>query len=342
MKRIFAILIIAISLASCERLMMPKPSGKLPSEIYEQLWTTLDEGYVYFKYRGIDWDTLHGEFRKKIEDTMTEEALFDTLTLMLDKMHDPSISLKSSFKEYYFIDTSTYLPNFNRKMLERTYWKGHRKTGPFIHKIIDSIGYVYYGSFKDEVKEEHLNIIIEELRLNNDSIKGVIFDIRDNAGGDIKNAYRLLERMGVDTTFTLSAVLYKSFYKRSKERDDFTDPETSYIEQVDKTKFPKQFILLTNRETKAEAALFAAGSQGYTNVKIFGDITGGQAGRIIGTELQNGWQLEFPGSYHTTNDDRNIEEGVVPDNIVNTTQADEALGKDAIIDAALKAIYDGE
>lgn len=340
MKRLLLLLALSVSLVSCERLMMEKPTGKTPTEVFEHLWKTMDEGYVYFKYRGVNWDSIHTEFKEKIYDTMTKEALFDTCAVMLERLHDPYVTLKSSFREFYFIDTTYYLPNFNRKVLERNYWKNHKKTGPFIHTVIDSIGYVYYGSFKDEVTEEHLNMIIEPLRFNNDSIQGMIFDVRNNEGGDIRNAFELLKRMGVDTNFTISAVLYKTFYKKSREKDDFTEAEAAFIEQNDKTKFPKQFIVLANRGTKAEAALFTTGAKGYQNVRVFGDTTGGGAGRIVGAELPNGWQFTYPASYCTTDDDRNIEDGVLPHERVDNTATDEANGVDRILEAALKAIKD--
>lgn len=342
MKKLILFACLFISLSSCERLIMPKPVSKSPTEVFEHLWKTIDEGYVYFKYRGIDWDTIHTEFQAKIYDTMPPEALFDTCAVMLARLQDPYVSLKSSFREYSYIDTAefNYLPNFNRKNLEKYYWKNYKKIGPFIHTIIDSVGYVYYGSFKDEVKEEHLNMIIEPLRLKNDSIHGMVFDIRNNEGGDMRNAFELLKRMGVDTSYTISAVLYKAFYKSSKEKDDFTEAQTAYIEQNDKVKFPRQFVVLTNRSTKAEAALFATGAKGYQNVRVYGDTTGGGAGRIVGAELPNGWQFTYPASYFTTDDDRNIEDGVAPHQRVDITPADEAKGVDAILDAALQALKD--
>lgn len=342
MKSIYAILLLSLSLTlfSCERLIMPKPTGKTPTEVFEHMWKTIDEGYVYFKYRGVNWDSIYSEFKPKIFDTMTDKQLFDTCALMLSRLKDPSVGMKTSFSEYHYVDTTYYLPNFNRKLLERHYWKSHDNTGPFIHTVIDSIGYIYYESFEDEVKDEHLDIIIEQLRLRNDSIQGVVFDIRDNRGGNMANAFTLLKRMGPDTSFTLSSVLFKAFYKNSAERDDITEAQTSYIEQSDKTKFPKQFILLTNRGTMAEAALFATGAKGYKNVTVMGDTTRGRAGRIVGAEMPNGWIVNYPASFFTTDDDRNVEDGIAPHVKVDTTPADEAKGIDAIVEAALKAIND--
>lgn len=337
MKRFIAVLLCSVILVSCERLLMPKPEGKKPTEVFEYMWKTLEEGYVYFGYRVVNWDEVYSEFRPKITDSMTARQLYDTCALMLSRLHDPSVSLKASFAEYHYTDTSYYLANFNRRLLERYYWKDYRQTGPFIHTVIDSIGYVYYGSFEDKVTDEHLDILIEDLRLDT-NLRGVIFDVRDNKGGDINNAFTLLKRMGVDTNFKLSAVLFKAYYKKGPERGDFTEAQTSYIEQSDKVKFPKKFVLLANRGTMAEAALFATGAKGFQNVTMMGDTTGGRAGRIVGAEMPNGWILEYPASYFTTDDGRNLEEGVLPDITVHTTPADEAQGRDAILEAALDKI----
>lgn len=337
MKRIIAVLLLSIGLAGCEKLMMSKPGGKKPTDVFENVWKTLEEGYVYFGYRAVNWDEVYKEFKPKINDTMTSAQLFDTCVQMLMRLEDPSVSLKASFAEYHYPDTSNYLPNFNRRLLERNYWKNYKQAGPFIHTVIDSIGYIYYSSFEDKITDAHLDIIIEPLR-EDSNIRGVIFDIRDNKGGDINNAFTLLKRMGVDTSFKLSAVLFKAFYKKGPERGDFTEAQTSYIEQSGKVKFPKRFVLLTNRTTMAEAALFTTGAKGFTNVKVMGDTTGGRAGRIVGAELPNGWILEYPASYFTTDDGRNLEDGVLPDKTVHTTPADEAQGKDAILEAALLEI----
>lgn len=337
MKRLVTLIMLSFTLAACEKLLMPKPEGKKPKEVFEYMWKTIEEGYVYFGYRPVNWDEVYKEFEPGISDTMTSRQLYDTCVQMLKRLDDPSISLKTSFGEYHHVDTTNYLPNFNRRLLERYYWKDYQQTGPFIHTVIDSIGYIYYGSFKDKVSDNHLDIVIEQLRTDS-NIRGVVFDVRDNKGGDINNAFALLKRMGVDTSFNLSAVLFKAYYKKGPERGDFTPAQTSYIEQSDKMKFPRRFALLTNRGTMAEAALFATGAKGFHNVVMIGDTTGGRAGRIVGAEMPNGWILEYPASYFTTDDGRNLEDGVLPDETVHTTPADEAQGKDAILEAALKEI----
>lgn len=338
MKNLFILLIIALSFSSCEKLISPDPVGKTHTEVFENLWTTLDEGYVHFALKGIDWDSIHDVYNDRIVDTMEERDFYDTCVSMLKILNDPSIKIKTSFAEFSVADTSSYKANFNRYLLERNYWQNYQKTGPFIHTVIDSVGYVYYEDFGEEVTDPQLDVIIEALRLENDSIEGVVFDVRDNKGGDIKNLFTLMRRMGIDTTFTLTSIMYKTFYKDGPDKDDITDAQTSYIEQSDKTKFPKQFVLLTNRRTRGVAALFATAATGYKNVTVMGDKTGPAIGRIVGAELSNGWQIEYPASYFTTDDGFLLEAGVEPTVRVEMSATDESNGKDTILEEAFKKI----
>ncbi len=338
MRRLVYVVLAILVLSSCERLMMPKPQGSSKVEAFESLWKTLDEGYVHFVNHNINWDSLHGKYRSKVVDTMTDRQLYDTCVAMLAELKDPSVSLVTGFAKSHYSNPKPYQSNFNKTLLEQNYWKGHEQTGPFKHTIIDSIGYLYYESFDEFVDDDQLDFVIERLRIENDSIKGFIFDIRNNSGGDIANAFTLLKRMGPDTGFTITNVLFKTFYKDGPEHDNITESQTSYIEQSDKTKFPKQFILLTNRNTNGVAALFTAGALGYSNIKVFGDTTSGQTGRIVAGELVNGWRVEYPASYHHTDDDKPIERGIPPTKVVNMSQADEAQGKDSILEAALEEI----
>lgn len=341
MKKLLAILLLTIPFVSCEKLFLPDVPEASYDEVFESLWTAIDEGYVYFPYKQeIKWDSIYTEYKEKIVDTIEERAFFDTCAQMLAVLEDPNIVLKGNMAEKSYYDPTVFQPNFNRFLMERYYWRNAQRTGPFIHTVIDSTGYVYYGDFSEEINDAQLDVIIEELRLENDSIKGVVFDIRDNPGGDIRNIFTLMRRMGIDTTYTLTAIMYKAFYKDGPEHDNVTEAQTSFIEQSDKTKFPKQFILLTNRRTRAEAALFAAAAQGYINVRVYGDTTGPGTGRIVGTELPNGWTVQYPASYFTTDDDKLLEYGLPPDRAVQMNRQDEDNGTDTILETALKEIED--
>src|SRR5690606_35511502 len=119
MKRLIAVLFCSVMLAACERVLMPKPKSDKPVEVFEHMWKTIEEGYAHFGYRVVNWDSAYKEFRPKISDTMSERQLFDTCAAMLSWLTDPDVALKTSFAEYHYTDTTYYLANFNRRLLER-------------------------------------------------------------------------------------------------------------------------------------------------------------------------------------------------------------------------------
>lgn len=317
---------------------MPDVPGTTPSEVFEELWQAMSDGYVGFQRKGVNWDSVYSIYKPTIIDTMEEEYLYDTCVALLNTLQDPNITLDAGYRKYFYKDTANYARNFNYKLLEKNYWDNAIYTGPFIHTIIDSVGYVYYESFKEELNEEHLNIVIKRFRFEED-VKGVIFDIRNNNTGDkINNIFTISKRMGVDTSYPITATIYKTIYRAGIERHELTEPEAYYIEQNDKTKFGNKFVVLTNRETKGIAALMASAASAFNNIKLYGDTTGGRTARINGHELPNGWILEYPVSYHLTHDDYLIEDGVPPDSLISMQPADEAVGKDTILEEALKYI----
>ena len=77
MKKLVVFILIVFAFSSCEKLLMPKPSGKTPNEVFESLWKTIDENYVYFETNELDWDSVYTEFQPKFFDTMTDRQVYE-------------------------------------------------------------------------------------------------------------------------------------------------------------------------------------------------------------------------------------------------------------------------
>lgn len=117
---------------------------------------------------------------------MDEKELFSVLAEMLNELRDGHVNLRSLFDRSrnwdWFLD---YPANFNETILYRNYLgDDYQITGPLDNQIIDSVLYVYYGSFASAVTEENLN----ELVTRAEGLKGIFFDIRDNGGGSLGTA----------------------------------------------------------------------------------------------------------------------------------------------------------
>ncbi len=339
-KHIYLFLLIALAFASCERLMMPKPKKYSATQLFEEVWSKMNTGYAYFESKGIDWDSVHNEYMFKIADTFNTQQVYDTLSQMLNILQDDGISLNAGFAQSYYKKPTFYKEDFNKQLLEKTYWLGAERTGPMLYKVIDSCGYIYYGDFNQDITDAQINVVIDRLK-GLGMKKGLILDVRNNPGGKYDNMFTLFKHMGYDTAgYDYSVYLYQSAYKKGPARDEFTDYVGTFMDKNNEKKFAKKIRVLTNRGMLGVGNLFATGSQGFFNVRTMGDTTGGgNCGLTTSYELSNSWVLTFPSTKVRTAGGFFMNDGVAPDSTIHTTATDEAAGKDTIIEAAIANLW---
>ena len=320
---------------SCEKQLMPevKTNNK---EIFQELWSYVDKGYPLFLEKDIAWDTVYNIYKPLIYDTLTDRQMFDICARMLDTLQDGSVKLYTGFAEYFYNYYIKAPANFNEGLLERNYWLGYQKAGPLLFKVIDTVGYIYYGSFKERITDEQMDIIVN--RFVNDSVKGVILDIRNNLGGDPENLLTIYKRIDIPDTFhKTETLLYQTVYKTGPKHDKFSNVSDTWVTENREGLFPPgRFILLTNRKCYGMSTLASSGCKAYPNGWVIGDTTGGGSGYPLLYELANGWRIEIPGSKSLTAAGQFLQDGIAPDTVVYMTAADEAAGHDTILDVAIQ------
>jgi hypothetical protein len=335
MKKLFLFIpFLLLFLTSCEKKLIPKVKTN-NKEIFQDLWSYVDKGYPFFLERDIAWDSVYKICNPQIYDTLTERQMFDICARMLDTLQDGSVKLYSGFSEYFYNYYIKAPANFNEGLLERNYWQGYQKAGPLLFKVIDTVGYIYYGSFKDRISDAQMDIVVN--KFVNDSVKGVILDIRNNLGGDPENLLTIYKRIDIPDTFhKIETLLYETVYKNGPKHDKFTNVSDTWVTENIEGRFPAgKFILLTNRKCYGMATLAASGCQAYPNGKVMGDTTGGGSGYPLLYELANGWRVEIPGSKSLTGAGQFLHDGIAPDTVIYMAPADEAAGHDTILDAAI-------
>src|SRR5439155_24507773 len=57
-------------------------------DIFEQVWALVRDRYVYTDYRGLDWQAVHDEYAAKLQATTGEDAAYDTIAAMIEKLGD--------------------------------------------------------------------------------------------------------------------------------------------------------------------------------------------------------------------------------------------------------------
>ena len=328
MKNIIYTIMLILAVTACEDPFFEDDPKNDPITNFDIMWNTMNDKYVYFDYKGIDWDSMRTVYRPQVNLEMTDQSLFDLMETMLNTLRDGHVNLRSEFDiSFYDGFYKNYPENFDFQLLETHYLGNYKITGSLINAIIDSIGYIRYSSFNLPIREEDLDFVIERFK----GLKGVIIDIRNNEGGDPANGFRFAKRIADQRRH-----IYTTKYKSGPGENDFTDPDMAFIEPNNKyPRFHQPIVLLTNRKTYSAGNFFTATLKAFPHITVIGDQTGGGGGAPVGWELPNGWFFNFSTSISYLPDGFFIEDGIPPDVKVDMSEQDRMEGKDTILELAL-------
>jgi len=321
--------------SSCEQLWLGGEPDDDPVTNFEYLWQEANNKYSYFEYKGVDWDRIYDIYRPRVREDMTGQELFEVLADMLYELKDGHVNLSSPFDRSrnwsWYLD---FPENFSANIVYRNYLGiDYRITGPLHNQVIDSILYVYYGSFGNTIDEKHIDYLVERSK----GMKGMIIDIRNNGGGSLSNGTALA------SAFTAKEFVYgRNRIKTGPGPDDFSPWRTLSISPRSGEKYTGNIVLLCNRRSYSASSLFAQMMRSLPHATLMGDQTGGGGGVPAYGELPNGWMYRFSSSQVLSPQGEHIEGGVPVDIPVTLDPADEARGVDTIIEAALDFLLTGK
>lgn len=334
--------LLSITLAlGCEEAFIREEYQNNAVDVFNSLWTEVDENYASFDVRNIDWDAIYAQNRPRVENGMRNDSLFNVLADMLFVLQDGHVNLQAGFdlsrNWNWYLD---YPQNFDYRLIERNYLgENYQISGPFQHQLIDSIGYVYYRSFENKVSESVFNYVLSRYssRVENGDttlVKGLIIDVRDNGGGSLSNVEEMVSR------FTTERKLIHYWqYKNGPGHNELTERIPKFVEPKGDFQYQAPVIVLANRSCYSATNFFVQMMKSLgDNILIIGDRTGGGGGLPINRELPNGWTYRFSSTVTTTVAGENIELGVDPDRRVDMTEEDRQQGRDTILEAALTII----
>ena len=336
---------VILSFTACEEAFIREEYEDNAVDIFNSLWTEVDENYTFFDLHNIDWDAVYTQNRPRVKNGMPNDSLYNVLADMLFILQDGHVNLQAGFDLSRNWDWYLDFPqNFNYSLIERNYLgEDHQISGSFHHQMIDSIGYVYYESFEDKVSESVFNYILTRYSsrvVGGDTtiVKGLIIDVRDNGGGSLSNANTMVSRFATE-----KKLIHYWQYKDGPGHSDLTERIAKYVEPKGNFQYQAPVIVLTNRSCYSATNFFvqmmkSLESGNSDNILIMGDSTGGGGGLPINRELPNGWTYRFSSTVTTTVAGENIELGIAPDVRVDMTEEDEAAGRDTILEAALDTI----
>jgi len=332
----FAIAIIAFTCVSCidEDEFENSPKGN-----FEALWKIMDEHYCFFDYKksqlGVDWDEIHERYAAKISESMSKVQLFEVCCEMLSELKDGHVNLRASHdlgRNWSFMED--YPDNFDENLLEHQYLgTDYSIASGLKYRIFDdNIGYMRCESFSDGIGDGNISDALYIMSI----CSGLIIDVRDNEGGNLTTAHKLVSHFINEETL----VGYIS-HKTGKGRNDFSDLKEVTIDPADGVRWQKPIAVLCNRTTFSAANEFVKCMKTLPNVTVVGDSTGGGSGMPFTLEIPSGWSVRYSAVVIYDKDKQQTEFGVAPDIKVGMKEEDADKGLDTIIETA-KALLQSE
>lgn len=277
---------LAISMSACHSI---EEWDNNPEGNFQALWTVVDEHYCFFKEKDVDWDEVRTRYAQRITNDMNSTQLFDACADMLAELKDGHVNLTSWFNTSYYRNWwSDYPQNFDERLVEQYYLNfDYRSIGASKYAILnDNIGYIRYPSFDSSIGDGNIDGILNYFSL----CTGLIFDIRDNGGGELTNSEKWAMRFTTDRI--LAGYMIN---KTGPGHDDLSEPFEYYFDPVTDQHlvWTKPVVVLTNRSTFSAANNFVSVVQYFPNVKIVGARTGGGSGIPITMEIPCGWGVRM-------------------------------------------------
>ena len=323
-------LIIALGamIASCTKL---ETYDDTPTGNFEALWSIIDENYCFFDYKaeeyGLDWDAVYRQYKRKIDDNMSNAGLFEVLGDMLDELRDGHVNLYAAHDVARYWDFHEgYAPNFSEEVQAYYLGSDYKIASGLRYTILpDNIGYIYVPSFSSSIGEGNLDECLNALAL----CRGLIIDVRNNGGGNLNYAEALASR------FTNERLLTGYIcHKTGIGHNDFSEPTPLYLDSSDRIRWQKRVCILTNRSSYSATNDFVKIMRSLPHVTVVGDRTGGGSGLPFSSELPNGWSVRFSACPSFDADMKHTEFGIEPDIKVGMTDDDRLQGLDTIIETA--------
>ena len=335
MKKLNIILSCLLAFASCERAFMEKDEPSNPVNVFDYLWDQVDRNYTLFDVKGINWDSVREVYRPMVNDDMSDEELFKVCADMLNTLRDGHTNLFSSFDVSR--NDSVYYKMYAEKNIDpdvvllNYLTVNYHTTGSFAHNSIrdGQVAYLRYTSFSNDISDYDLKYVLNQYK----DCKGLIIDLRQNGGGSIANVQQLLSIFDKH-----KQLLYKTQVKSGPGHDEFTDFQEVYAADSSilgkDNAYTKRVAVLIDRGSYSATSFFSVCTQGYDNIKLFGDYSGGGMGIPNGGTLPNGWNYRFSTTRTIALDGQNYENGVPPDERVILDPVATALGLDNVIETA--------
>lgn len=334
-----AALSLALMLSGCAPAIAP--GHVLPENRYarqfEEYWYRFDRLYPYFDYKHVDWQAAYTRYRPLADQVRNERQLVTLLDRMVKPLRDVHVWFRAPDGKYLssYDPPRSANPNWNARVItERVHHLGHYRGADWGFGRVDGFRYVFIADWDKRRMALHE---LERVLTRFEPRRGLILDVRVNAGGNTRLAYRVAGH------FAAIPHLTEYFrYRNGPLPGDLSAPRPKYLEPSLGYHYTGPVMLLVGPDSFSSTENFITAMQTLPNVTTVGATTGGASGCPRRFTLGDGWHYSVPICYDMTADHRVIEwNGIPPEVPVPTTAADFQHGDDPVLDAAIALLEAG-
>lgn len=330
MKNLILFSIIAILLSSCSK-ETTISSNQNPIGLYDEFWHHVNDNYIYFDEKEVDWNEVYKIYGSTIHVNTSEEELLEAMENSLLVLRDGHNLIRTSFRQskvYNFKEG--YEIHFSPQLVEDKYIDGDLS----LEKSFK------YGNIDNETiyiqipKMEYIYDLQKLIRqLIKDETKNLILDVRNNGGGNSNPVPKMLG------DFVKEKTLLGSYIEKSgPNRKDETAPIPIHAIPSEDYHFDIQVFILMNRGGFSATSYLAGMCNNLPNFTLVGQITGGGGGGNAAFELSNGWGLAVSVSDFIDTKGETIENGVSPHIEIENSESDILNGRDLMLEKVLELL----
>ncbi|MCU0648956.1 MAG: S41 family peptidase [Gemmatimonadaceae bacterium] len=307
------------------------------AESFERVWRTVDREYPYFVHKRIDWNAARTAFAPRAAQVASDSAFAAIIREMLGGLRDVHVGVTSPSGQYRAASTFPDRRNWSRDPWLSTLaradvpYRNSGDVGDAQFRVDGQVmGYLVVASLSGaRVTTDALDAALERLR-NTDAL---LIDVRMNGGGDSRLGLHLAGRLTA-VRRAASSVQFRS----GPLHTDLGSRTTGFTEPRGPFTISKPVTLLLGRGCVSSCEGLASAMEAIPTVRLVGDTTFGGSGNPGEYPLRGGWAMRVSRWIEYTTREVIIEDqGIAPAEVVRGDDAVRSAGRDAVLEAALRA-----
>ena len=96
----------------------PTLSSKDRKEVFDYVWTVVNEKYYDTKTNGVDWKSVRERYKNRLDLAQTDAQFYQLLQMMTGELHDAHTRVRDPYKRYLFDRLETVTPGVSIQEVE--------------------------------------------------------------------------------------------------------------------------------------------------------------------------------------------------------------------------------